>query len=101
MKTRNDIVDELAREKVVETMCVNIARTSIKNQSLEDLAQMMYLILLTYDEGKIVAMYESGELRFFIASVLQNQYNSRNSSYYRNHREFGEHIDESEDMTKL
>lgn len=98
MPTRSEIVEQLARGRIVEQICVNIARNPLQSHNLEDLAQMVYVILLTYDEQKIVEMYQRGELRFFIARVVQNQYRSTYSPFYRQYREFGNHIDDSEDI---
>lgn len=80
--TRNEIVELLARERRVETMLANIAKQPVAG-TLEDLCQMVYLVLLEYDESKIVDLWENGQINFFIARILLNQYRSSNSPYYK------------------
>ena len=79
--TRFEIVETLAREQRVETFIRNVARTSRLAPDLQDLAQMVYLALLTYDEDKIVDLWESDAIDFFIARVILNQYRSRDSPW--------------------
>lgn len=79
--TRFEIVETLAREQRVETFIRNVARTSRLAPDLQDLAQMVYLALLTYDEDKIVDLWESDAIDFFIARIILNQYRSRDSPW--------------------
>lgn len=79
--TRYEIVETLARQQRVETFIRNVARTSRLAPDLQDLAQMVYLALLTYDEDKIVDLWESDAIDFFIARVILNQYRSRDSPW--------------------
>ena len=82
-----EIIDQLAREKRVETMLANIAKKPVSG-TLEDLCQMVYLILLEYDEGKIVDLWENGQINFFLARILLNQYRSTNSPFYKLFRKY-------------
>ena len=82
-----EIIDQLAREKRVETMLANIAKRPVSG-TLEDLCQMVYLILLEYDEGKIVDLWENGQINFFLARILLNQYRSTNSPFYKLFRKY-------------
>lgn len=79
--TRFEIVETLAREQRVETFIRNVARTSRLAPDLQDLAQMVYLALLTYDEDKIIDLWESDAIDFFIARIILNQYRSRDSPW--------------------
>lgn len=83
--TRREIVEQLAREQRVETMLRNIAKTPI-TADLQDLCQMVYLTLLTFDESKIVDLWERDEINFFIARILMNQYQSVKSPFYALYR---------------
>ena len=85
-----EIVDELARHKVVETMVRNIARSPL-TADLKDLSQMVYEIILEYDEGKIRDLWIHGEIRFFISRIIMNQYYSENSPFYSIFRKFQRH----------
>lgn len=79
--TKYEIVETIAREKRVETMIENIARKPLAAE-LEDLAQMVYVILLEYDSDKIEELWEHEEINFFIARIILNQYKSQNSPFY-------------------
>lgn len=76
-----DVVERLARERAVETMVQNISRSSL-TPDLQDLCQMVYVILLTYDPDKILDLEEHGAMPFFLARVILNQYRSKNSPFY-------------------
>lgn len=80
--TKQEIVDVLARERRVETMVENIAGRPIGG-SLRDLAQMVYLAILEYDEDKVIDLWTNGGMNFFIARIIINQYRSNNSAYYK------------------
>ena len=82
-----EIIDQLAREQRVETMLANIAKKPVSG-TLEDLCQMVYLILLEYDDAKIVDLWENNQINFFIARILMNQYRSTNSPFYKLFRKY-------------
>lgn len=79
---KTEIVAQLAQRQVVEEMVRNISGKDL-DANLRDLVQMVYLILLEYDADKIQNLHENGEIRFFIARVILNQYRSESSEYYR------------------
>lgn len=79
--TKYEIVEKIARAQRVETFIRNVARTSRLAPDLQDLAQMVYIALLTYDEDKIVDLWESDAMDFFIARIILNQYRSRDSPW--------------------
>jgi hypothetical protein len=76
-----DIIEEIAQERMVETMVQNIAHQAL-NDDLSDLCQMVYLILLEYDEDKLQDLWEHNQMRFFLARVIVNQYRSSYSPYH-------------------
>ena len=80
--TKTEIVERIAREQRVETMLSNIAKCPVTGD-LRDLCQMVYLILLEYDESKIIDLWEHNQINFFIARILLNQYKSSNSPFYK------------------
>ena len=59
-------------------------------QDLKDLCQMVYVILLEYDEAKIVDLWDNGEINFFLARIIINQYRSSNSPFHIIFRKFQE-----------
>lgn len=87
--TRQEIVETLARQKAVETMVVNIAHEPMC-ADLADLSQMVYLILLEYDEGKLQDLWEHGQMNFFLARIIITQYRSSWSPYHTAIRKFRE-----------
>jgi len=87
-KMRHGIVEQLAKAQRVERIIDNICRPCADTDSLADLAQMVYLVLLTYDAAKVVDLWEKGQMDFFIVRIVMNQYRSKNSPYYHTMREF-------------
>ena len=57
-----EIVAELAQNKTIEEIVGNIAKNP-QDDTLKDLAQMLYEDLLLKDEEKIVQLYEDGQLQ--------------------------------------
>lgn len=55
----------------METIIRRLASPSMRD--LDDLAQIIYLILLEYDEEKIVDLWENEQLNFFIVRIAKNQ----------------------------
>ena len=78
---------------MVETMVTNIAHKPM-SADLHDLSQMVYLILLEYDEKKLQDLWENNQMHFFIARIIINQYNSVNSPFHTIFRKFRLMVDE-------
>ena len=79
-----NIVDKLARNRVVEDMIKNMNI----NDYPDDLAQEIYLILLEYDKGKIEEIYNKNQINFFISRIITNQAFSKNSPFYLNYKKW-------------
>lgn len=86
---RQTIIETLARERRVEALVENIAHHPLTDD-LKDLCQMVYLILLEYDETKLLDLWENEQMNFFLARVIINQYRSHNSPFYAIFRKFQE-----------
>lgn len=97
MEDKYTIVKTIAEERMVEAMIANIAHTPLTD-NLKDLAQMVYLILLEYDEAKIVDLWQHKQMRFFIARIILNQFRSTNSPYHTTYRKMQER---TYDITKM
>lgn len=97
MVSKTDIVVELSTHKVVEKMVQNIAHQSLSPE-LKDLCQMVYLILLEYDESKLQDLWENHQMNFFLARIIINQFRSSNSPFHMTFRRFQER---SVDITGL
>lgn len=86
----NQIVSELCNDGVVEELCDNM---NISPFYRDDLVQEIYCILLDYNEDKIVEMYEKKQLKFFIVRIIQNQYMSNNSPFFKKYKKYYTIID--------
>lgn len=85
MMDKDSILTELAKNRVLEEMIDNMG---VKEMYKDDLLQETFLILLEYDEDKIIHLYNSGELRFFCSRILTNQYNSKTSRFYYKYKRY-------------
>ncbi len=86
---KEKIIETLAKEKRVEALVENIARQALTPE-LKDLCQMVYLILLEYDEAKLRDLWENGQINFFLVRIIINQYRSSNSPFHSLYRKFQE-----------
>ena len=93
-----EIVDELSKNNTVEKIVFKLLPSSRNPFDCpEDLIQDIYLILLNSDENLIVALYNKGELGFYILRVTRNQLLSKNSPYYTKYIKFRA---QSDDLTQ-
>lgn len=79
--TAREIIERLAYLKRVEQIIRNVAHTSRLAPELQDLAQMVYVALLRYDPEKIVDLWESDAMDYFIVRIVMNQYRSGDSTF--------------------
>lgn len=89
MTSKADIIETLAQEKRVEALVENIAHHSL-TADLKDLCQMVYMILLEYDEVKLQDLWENNQMNFFLTRIILNQYRSSNSPFHTIFRKFQE-----------
>lgn len=75
------IIETLANQRRVEALVENIAHHAL-TADLKDLCQMVYLILLEYDETKLLDLWENDQINFFLARIIINQYRSSNSPFH-------------------
>ncbi len=86
---KQTIIETLAKERRVEALVENIAHHSL-TADLKDLCQMVYLILLEYDESKLQDLWENEQMNFFLARIIINQYRSSNSPFHSIYRKYQE-----------
>ena len=89
VKDKETIIETLAKDRRVEALVENIAHHSL-TADLKDLCQMVYLILLEYDESKLQDLWENDQINFFIARISLNQYRSSNSPFHAIFRKYQE-----------
>lgn len=86
------ILDELERENVVRDICVNMR---VAQNDIDDFIQEIYMILLEYNKDKIVEMYNRKQLKFFLVGIIQRQYRSNTSPYYKKYKKYYTIVDEN------
>lgn len=79
--TKNEIIERIAKEKMIEEIINNLAIGETKF-NLDDLKQDVYLALLNKDEDKIIQLYINKQLKFYIVRMIINQLFSKTSPYY-------------------
>ena len=80
IKTKYEIIEELAKNKVVEEIVNNTAKGSYPDT--DDFINDIYLELLEKPEDKIQQLYEKKQIKFFISRMITNNLFSANSRYY-------------------
>lgn len=95
-----EIVEALGRERRVERMIQNITRSHTLTPDLQDLAQIVYLALLEYDEDKVVDLWETDSLNFFLARIIMNQWRSSHSPFRDSITKFRSLSEEIRDFQK-
>ena len=68
--------------------------TSCKYVDSDDLLHDTILALYDSDKEKINKLIEKGELIFWIARIMINQYHSKTSPYFKKYRKYYKNIDE-------
>lgn len=78
---KKEIVGTLAKNKVVEGIIANMTKGK-DDDTLKDLAQMVYVWLLEDDDEKIESIYNKKQLNYYITRMIINNLHSKNSRYY-------------------
>ena len=72
MQTTNEIVESLARQRVVEGFLERLTGNSELSPDFRDLAQMVYLVLLRYKPERLNEAVEEGFILFLVANIIKN-----------------------------
>ena len=94
MYKKDDILNEIARDKNYKQICRNIVHSQslfdfqtdsyVENDYLSDELYSEFLLsLCEIDENKLIDLYKKDELRFYLVRIIVNQYKSNSSRYYR------------------
>ena len=78
---RNRIIEEIARNKLVEKIIKKIGRYEDET-NLQDLAQDIYVELLFTDEALLNKLYDNSQLNYYITRIVKNNIISKTSNYY-------------------
>lgn len=93
----HDIVEELARNKLIEELVNNIAPADESYK--EDLVQDLYIELLNKPPDNIINLYQANKLKYFIVRMVMNNINSKTSPfYYRYKKNAKKHIQITPEM---
>ena len=87
-ETTAEIVGELAKGRVVETLVQNVTHHSILRNNLLDLSQIIYFALLQTEPSRLAHLASSGQMKYYIVRMIMNQYFSESSPFYREIRKF-------------
>lgn len=90
----DDIYTIIAKNKMIETL---IDKYNVKSIYKQDLAQEIYLIILSKDKTKLQEMYDNNQLNFYLARIISNQYFSKTSVFYKDYKKYNMNKNESTD----
>lgn len=80
--TKNEIINEWARQRKIETLLESLDTKGENPQDLEELCQDLYIVLLEEDENKIERLYEKNQIDYYLLRLLKNNLYSKTSRYY-------------------
>ena len=90
--TSNQIINELAKNKVIEKLVANISPDDNSPGALssdnKDLSQLIYLTLLEKPNSLIEDLYSKGELIFYVIRIITRNVYSTTSPHYRTIKKF-------------
>lgn len=79
--TATEVIRQAAEARLVEDIIRNVTHRSALGDDLKDLCQIVYLSMLEQPEDKIVRLGETGELRYWVASVVHRQLTGHRTTY--------------------
>lgn len=88
----NKILTELYEKEIVKELIKNMG---VAEGDADDLEQEIYTILLEYNSDRIIEMYNKKQLKFFIIGVIQRQYHSKTSPFYKKYKKYYSLVDEN------
>jgi len=88
--SKKDIINNLAKEKYIETTIGNLTTSPYK----QDLAQDLYIELLMKPDDLIDGLFERDELKFYIKKMVRLNINSNTSPFYTKYERYRKISDE-------
>lgn len=95
---KRKIIEQLARDKVVESIVENVNNS---DEDRFDLVQDIYLDLLCKDDDFIIKLHEDNKLRYFIVKMVTNNIKSKTSPYFYQYKKSREKLDYYGDIYNL
>ena len=94
---KQDIITIIHKEHWIEDI---IKKYNLDGSLKDDFIQEMYLILLEYNEDKIVELYSKYQLKYFLIRICVNNYKSTTSPWYKKYMKYNkELINQNIDIT--
>ena len=85
MKINEDIYTIIAKEKLIETL---IDKYNVQTKYKQDLAQEIYLIILTKPPELLKQLYDTKQINYYLARIISNQYFSKTSQFFKNYKKY-------------
>lgn len=82
--SKNEIIEQ--EQNTIREICRSVLANNKDLHLLEDLIQDINLILLSQIEETIQSLYETNQLRFFVARIVTNQVLSTTSPFHNTYR---------------
>ena len=94
---KQDIITIIHKEHWIEDI---IKKYNLDESLKDDFIQEMYLILLEYNENKIIELYNKNQLKYFLIRICVNNYKSTTSPWYKKYMKYNkEWINQNIDIT--
>ena len=94
---KQDIITIIHKEHWIEDI---IKKYNLDESLKDDFIQEMYLILLEYNENKIIELYNKNQLKYFLIRICVNNYKSTTSPWYKKYMKYNkELINQNIDIT--
>ena len=88
--SKKDIINNLAKERYIETTIGNLTTSPYK----QDLAQDLYIELLMKPDDLIDGLFKRDELKFYIKKMIRLNINSNTSPFYTKYERYRKISDE-------
>lgn len=91
MYCENDsVVSKIYASGVIDELLKNMG---VKENDADDLKQELAIILLEYNQEKLKMMYDKKQIKFFLVRVIQFQYFSKTSPFYKKYKKYYQFLD--------
>lgn len=87
--TKNDIINIIYKENWLENIT---NKYNIEENLKNDFIQEMYVILLEYNEDKIIDLYKKNQLKYFLIRICVNNYKSVTSPWYKKYNKYNKEL---------
>lgn len=86
----DSIVSKIYASGVLDELLRNMG---VKENDFDDLKQELAIILLEYNQDKLKEMYDKKQIKFFLVRVIQFQYFSKTSPFYKKYKKYYQFLD--------